>query len=145
MKKISIIAGIVLALLVAAVLVGTSVETLNQKGSLGSAANTDQLTNSSETLVTISSRSATLLAANTARKFATCYNRENGSGDNAWVSFGSTASVGGGLYVKASASFTIDADNLYVGAITAINRTGTEVGGSTASSSVRFLCQELTL
>lgn len=112
--------------------------------SVGSAQNSDILTTVSETLVQVGSPSSTILAKNNNRKYARCFNRESGV-NNAWVSFGSTASVGGGLYLTASSSFTITGDNLYTGIVTARNRTGTETGGTTASSSVRILCQELSL
>lgn len=143
-KKITIVVAVIVALVLGA-MIFTS-RSVNQSGdsSIGSAVNSDLLTTSSETLVTVGSPSSTLLAANTNRKYVKCFNRES-AGNNAWVSFGATASVGGGLYLTASSSFTITGDNLYTGIITARNRTGTEVGGTTASSSVRILCQQLSL
>jgi hypothetical protein len=97
---------------------------------------------STATLVKVASVSTQLLAENLNRKFVLCQNREGGSGDGAWVMFGSTASVGGGFYLRASQSFTIDDSVPYFGVITAVNRLGRETGGSTASSSVRITCQQ---
>jgi|TARA_Y100000310_G_C20703059_1_gene831902 hypothetical protein len=79
----------------------------------------------SHTLVSVTSASTTVLSANTARAYAMITNID--SSNVVYVNLGNDAAWKTGIELAAGESYEIDADNLYVGLITAIATTTVEV------------------
>jgi hypothetical protein len=73
------------------------------------------------TVAAADSASAEALAANHERKYAELF---NGSDVSLWLAFGTAAVIGTGILLPVGASYVIDGDNLWVGAVNVIAASG---------------------
>jgi hypothetical protein len=80
------------------------------------------LQKATEATVSVTTSSIAVLSADARRKYALI---SNGGAAGLWLSHGGTAVVGTGVYVPAGASYEIDADNLWTGAVAGIAASGT--------------------